>query len=135
MRQITACLHCSYMCVCVYYIVYYLILYYIYGIFRLVMHAYSLNKSQVASGRKKETCSNICVCSNVCVCSNLCVCGCGDWCAEAGWDLGGGRLLHNCLACGMVWFSSVDMLYLCCVAGWEEDAYDIRRVHDTFSQR
>ena len=38
-------LHYSYMYVCVYYIVYYLTLYYIYGIFRLVMHAYSLNKS------------------------------------------------------------------------------------------
>ena len=86
------------------------------------MHTLSTNL-QVASGRKIEACSNVCVC------------GCGYWCGEAGWDLGGGRLRHNGLVSVVVWFSSVDMLYLCCIAGWEEDAYDIRRVHDSFPQR
>ena len=98
------------------------------------MHTHSTNRKLRVGERKRRVVIYVCVVMCVCVVI-LCVCGCGDWCAEAGWDLGGGRLLHDCLACGMVWFSSVDMLYLCCVAGWEEDAYDIRRVHDTFSQR
>jgi len=93
------------------------------------MHTHSTNQ-QVASGRKKETCSNMCLCL-VCVAAAT-----GAPRRVGTWEEGVATcLLHNRLASGMVWFSGVDMLYLCCIAGWEEDAYDIRRVHDTFSQR